>query len=99
MKLSTDEWKSVGNLLDLLEVRAESNRAQQFSIQYAEEAQHVFSSDNRPLLHKAIPALERLHSKWNKRIDDPEYFEFEDALREAALKVRSTMTKLPTATL
>lgn len=56
-------------------------------LQYADNAQHSFSSDNRPLLHTALPALEKLHTKWNKKIDDVKYNEFSDAIREAALKI------------
>ncbi len=62
-------------------------------MQYADDAQHAFSSDNRPLLYNAIPALEKLHAKWNKKIDDPKYGEFSDALREAALKINEYYEK------
>ncbi len=55
--------------------------------QYADDAQHTFSSDNRPSLHNAVPALEKLHAKWNKKIENPKYCEFWNALEEAAKKV------------
>ncbi|KLO04286.1 cytochrome P450 [Schizopora paradoxa] len=73
LRVSEDEWTTIGKMCALLE--------------FADDAQHAFSSDNQPTLHKALPVLEELHKEWESRIDNPAYHEFEDALRAGCEKV------------
>ncbi len=57
------------------------------TVQDADDAPHAFSSDNHPSLHNTVPALEKLHATWNKKIENAKHGEFWDALKEAAKKV------------
>jgi hypothetical protein len=60
------------------------------SLQYADNAQQAFSSDNTPTLHLAIPALEALYKAWSSRADAddrPKYLPFTPALRAACAKI------------
>ena len=56
-------------------------------IQDADEAQQVFSSDQHPSLHLALPALETLYFTWDRRSNSPKYQDFVQALDAGKAKV------------
>jgi hypothetical protein len=58
-----------------------------FPLRHADNAQQAFSSDEGPLLHLVIPALEALHQAWSTRIERPKYFDFRDALNAGTQKI------------
>ncbi|KAJ6553064.1 hypothetical protein B0H19DRAFT_157702 [Mycena capillaripes] len=73
LKLTPEEWARVDKFTGLLA--------------HAEKAQQAFSSGTIPSLHRAIPALEALHSAWSKRALLPEYNHYAPALNKAAEKI------------
>ncbi|KAG6824192.1 hypothetical protein H0H87_012297, partial [Tephrocybe sp. NHM501043] len=57
---------------------------------YAQDAnniQQVFSSEKLPTLWRALPALERLLSAWEKKKDDPHYALYAEALEAGIAKI------------
>ncbi|KAJ7627444.1 ribonuclease H-like domain-containing protein [Roridomyces roridus] len=73
LQLTVDEWERVDLFLHVL--------------QAAQSSQQQFSSDLRSTLHLAIPALEKLHSKWTSKLSDDKYLPFKDAIEAALAKV------------
>ena len=56
-------------------------------VQYADNAQHAFSSDQAPTLHLALPALEALHKAWSSRRAHVKYLGFIAALDAGLAKI------------
>ncbi|KAJ7627174.1 ribonuclease H-like domain-containing protein [Roridomyces roridus] len=73
LQLTVDEWERVDLFLHVL--------------QAAQSSQQQFSSDLRSTLHLAIPALQKLHSKWTSKLSDDKYLPFKDAIEAALAKV------------
>jgi len=61
--------------------------------QVAKTAQQSFSSENLPTLYNAIPALEKMYSKWEKLRDTPEATPFQPALDAALTKINEYYQK------
>ena len=59
----------------------------------AEDAQQAFFSDKGPSLHRALPALERLHRAWSSRISSTKYSDFSEALEAGAGKINEYYEK------
>ncbi len=49
-----------------------------------DDAQQEFSAEGYPCLHLVLPAFEKLHAVLSKRLDDPAYLPFHEAI-EASL--------------
>ncbi|EKM48025.1 uncharacterized protein PHACADRAFT_189277 [Phanerochaete carnosa HHB-10118-sp] len=60
----------------------------------ANKYQQHFSSDQIPTLHRAIPALENLCARWEKKADDRRYEKFHSALRDGVDKLSKYYWKL-----
>ncbi|KIL54468.1 hypothetical protein M378DRAFT_92486, partial [Amanita muscaria Koide BX008] len=73
LELTTSEWDRVKLLLDLLS--------------HADMAQHAFSTDQGPMLHLALPALEALWKAWSSRLHREKYSDFKAGLRAGINKV------------
>jgi hypothetical protein len=78
--LSEEEWDRVRILLDILG--------------HADEAQQSFSSENGPSLHRALPAIERLHKAWASRQERAKYRPYMAALEAGIKKLEEYHTKL-----
>ena len=61
--------------------------------QHADEAQHAFSSDTKPTLHRALPAIEKLHGSWSERANDTNYIQFWPALEAGKEKLNEYYLK------
>ncbi|EIW52842.1 uncharacterized protein TRAVEDRAFT_135389 [Trametes versicolor FP-101664 SS1] len=79
LQLSSDEWEHVKNCLDLL--------------LHADHAQQVFSSEEGPSLHLALPALEAIQRAWLTRSDCPKYVVFASALEAGCAKIKEYFEK------
>jgi hypothetical protein len=66
-------------------------------LQHADRAQQAFSSDEGPSLHSGLPALEALHKAWSSRAKKPKYFDFRNALNDAAAKIAEYYDKTATS--
>ncbi|KIK18212.1 hypothetical protein PISMIDRAFT_109935 [Pisolithus microcarpus 441] len=73
LELTDAKWEHVQHLLLLLS--------------YAEKAQHTFSTEQGPMLHTALPALEVLHRAWSSCKDSAKYAEFTGGLEASLTKV------------
>ena len=62
--------------------------------QDADKYHQSFSSDNIPTLHRVIPALESLCTKWEKKLKDPKYSVFHPALQAGLDKLNKYYAKL-----
>ena len=62
--------------------------------QDADKYHQLFSSDKAPTLHRVIPALEALCSKWEKKLADLKYLVFHPALQAGLEKLNKYYTKL-----
>ncbi|PPR07905.1 hypothetical protein CVT24_002800 [Panaeolus cyanescens] len=71
--LTEDEWETVSKFCNLLQV--------------ADDAQHAFSAAARPTLHNALPAIEKMYSKWEKASEMVEYTRFKSALAAGMRKI------------
>lgn len=60
---------------------------------HADKHQQAFSSDKGPSLHRALPALEKLHKAWSTRASTDKYSDFQDALNAGAAKINDYYTK------
>ncbi|KAG2147921.1 hypothetical protein DEU56DRAFT_753194 [Suillus clintonianus] len=85
LELSEDEWSRVQKLLSILGVH--------FVLFFAELAQHLFSSEEGPTLHLALPALEALHSAWSSHSAQIKYIDFHQMLDAAIDKISNYYTK------
>ncbi|KAG1795015.1 uncharacterized protein HD556DRAFT_1307627 [Suillus plorans] len=56
-------------------------------LQYAELSQQSFSSEQGPMLHLALPALESLHSAWLSRSGRIKYLDFAEGLDAGIEKI------------
>ena len=56
-------------------------------LQYADNCQQSFSSDAQPSLHTALPAIEKLYTKWEQAAAKDRYSKFKDALTAAIEKL------------
>ncbi|KAG6823929.1 hypothetical protein H0H92_008583 [Tricholoma furcatifolium] len=72
-KLLDDDWVRV---VDMKEILEDANNIQQ-----------VFSSEKEPTLWRALPALEKLLSAWEKKRDKPRFSLYEDALTAGIEKI------------
>ncbi|KAF5345550.1 hypothetical protein D9758_012006 [Tetrapyrgos nigripes] len=79
LSLSEQEWIEVDTFIDLL---AHANKAQQ-----------AFSSEHDPTLHTALPALEKLHSAWEKCMSKLKYCKFMQAMQAGADKLEGYYNK------
>lgn len=59
----------------------------------AEDAQQAFSSDKGPSLHRALPALEKLHRAWSSRTTIAKYSDFREGLEAGAAKINDYYEK------
>ncbi|PPQ84409.1 hypothetical protein CVT24_009522 [Panaeolus cyanescens] len=71
--LTEAEWETVSKFCNLLQV--------------ADDAQHAFSAAARPTLHNALPAIEKMYSKWEKASEMVEYARFKPALAAGMQKI------------
>ena len=56
-------------------------------LQHADIAQQAFSAAERPTLHNALPAIEKMYSAWQKASEKPRYHIFKPALEAAMAKL------------
>ncbi|KAF5355385.1 hypothetical protein D9757_014616 [Collybiopsis confluens] len=66
LRMNDSDWESLSEFASLLE--------------FADDAQQAFSSDQYPSLYLAIPALETLHARWSECRDDMVYAAYKPAL-------------------
>lgn len=59
-----------------------------FSCQDANKIQQYFSSERRPTLCNAIPAIEELQTAWEKKARLPTYKAYHAALEDSIMKLR-----------
>ena len=57
------------------------------TIKHANDAQHAFSSSSTPTLQNALPALEKMHTAWEKVSNKPRYECFTAALDAGMMKL------------
>ncbi|KAI1782028.1 hypothetical protein LXA43DRAFT_907023 [Ganoderma leucocontextum] len=79
-RLEQEDWARVKLCIDILED--------------ADKYHQVFSSDKVPTLHRVIPAMESLCTRWEKKLADPKYTIFHPALRNSLDKLNKYYTKL-----
>ncbi|OJT06528.1 Zinc finger BED domain-containing protein RICESLEEPER 2 [Trametes pubescens] len=79
-RLEDSDWKRVSLCTDIL---ADANRYHQ-----------LFSADKVPTIHRVIPALESLCTKWENKLDDAKYALFHSAIRRGLDKLGKYYTKL-----
>nr|VWO96606.1 C2H2-type domain-containing protein [Ganoderma boninense] len=79
-RLEKEDWDRVGLCVEILED--------------ADKYHQLFSSDKVPTLHRVVPALEALCTKWEKKLDDPKYAVFHPALQAGLDKLNKYYTKL-----
>ncbi|KAG6905004.1 hypothetical protein DXG01_005675 [Tephrocybe rancida] len=79
LMLSKDEWERVQKFVQVLDL---SDRAQQ-----------AFSTENAPILHNGIPALEALHAVWSSLKAHTRYSEFWEALTAGLEKIEAYYEK------
>lgn len=90
LELSSEEWTRVQRLLSILGVcifilQLESRLT--LKLQFAELSQQSFSSEQGPMLHLALPALESLHSAWSSRSGRIKYLDFAEGLDAGIEKI------------
>ncbi|KAG1867207.1 hypothetical protein DFJ58DRAFT_838212 [Suillus subalutaceus] len=89
LELSSEEWTCVQCLLSILGVHIlillESWLTSK--LQYAELSQQSFSSEQGPMLHLALPALESLHSAWSSCSGRIKYLDFAEGLDAGIEKI------------
>jgi hypothetical protein len=90
LELSSEEWTRVQRLLSILGVcifilQLESRLT--LKLQFAELSQQSFSSEQGPMLHLALPALESLHSAWSSRSGRIKYLDFAEGLNAGIEKI------------
>jgi hypothetical protein len=95
LKLTQEEWLCVYKFTGFLAVNYVCLILTLLltSPQHAEKAQQAFSSGTIPSMHNAIPALEALHSAWNKKADTPSNSNYAPALNAAADKINEYYQK------
>ncbi|KAI1795273.1 ribonuclease H-like domain-containing protein, partial [Ganoderma leucocontextum] len=79
-RLEKEDWDRVKLCVEILED--------------ADKYHQMFSSDKAPTLHRVIPALEALCTKWEKKLADPKYAVFHPALRAGLKKLNKYYAKL-----
>ncbi|KAF5340659.1 hypothetical protein D9611_007287 [Ephemerocybe angulata] len=84
LRLTDEEWKRVEEFTSLLK-------------QHADESQQAFSSETEPVLHNALPALEKLYKAWSSRANKPKNAHYRDALEAGAAKVSAYYTRTSTS--
>ncbi|KZS87028.1 hypothetical protein SISNIDRAFT_420140, partial [Sistotremastrum niveocremeum HHB9708] len=72
-KLTDADWERVGQLVEILKD--------------AQRIQQVFSSDQLPTLWRAIPAIERLQTAWEKKVEDPKFSLYAPGIVKALNKI------------
>jgi len=58
----------------------------------ANRIQQHFSSDKKPTLWRALPAIERLQTAWESKASDPKYNLYRDALSDGLKKLKKYYT-------
>ena len=56
--------------------------------QVADNVQQVCSAEAYPCLHLVIPALEQMHRRWTKLINDEQFSEFKEPIQAALDSIR-----------
>ena len=95
-KLSDVDWCRVIDARDILGVRGSLSMCEQglMFCQDSNRIQQYFSSEKRPTLWRALPALEELQSAWEKKQDVPKYALYRDALADGLAKIGKYYSKL-----
>ncbi len=98
-RLEKEDWDRVKLCIEILEVRLQSLHfplcfESQYIPQDADKYHQLFSSDKAPTLHRVIPALEALCTKWEKKLADPKYAVFHPALQAGLDKLNKYYAKL-----
>ncbi|GLB40087.1 hypothetical protein LshimejAT787_0705970 [Lyophyllum shimeji] len=78
-KLGEADWNRVTDAKDIL---ADSNRCL-----------HYFSSDKRPTLWRALPAIEELQTAWEEKQKDPRFDIYQDAIQDGLDKLQKYYSK------
>ncbi|KAH9853410.1 hypothetical protein C2E23DRAFT_711976, partial [Lenzites betulinus] len=79
-RLEEDDWRRVALCVDIL---ADATRYQQ-----------AFSSETIPTLHRVIPALETLCTRWEKKLHKMKYSLYHPAIRRGLEKLNKYYTRL-----
>jgi hypothetical protein len=72
-KISEMDWVRV---LDAKSILEDSNHIQQY-----------FSSEHKPTLWRALPAIEELQTAWEAKHDNPQYAIYKDAINDGLTKL------------
>lgn len=95
-RLEDSDWKRVSLCTDILAVS--SSHIFVFilvtGLQDANRYHQLFSADKVPTIHRVIPALESLCTKWENKLDDAKYALFHSAIRRGLDKLGKYYTKL-----
>ena len=92
LALNKEEWTCVRLFTNILQVHPVntlflSNTNLTKLLKHVDKSQHAFSASSRPTLHNTLPALERLHAKWEKASKKPCYKIFKPALTAGMAKI------------
>ena len=95
LALNEEEWTHVRLFTNILQVHPVNTLFLKFLLntnltkllKHVDKSQHAFSASSRPTLHNALPALERLHAKWEKALKKPCYKIFKPALTAGMAKI------------
>ena len=98
-QFSGADWERIRLCADILAVRLSSSilipaYADHPGIQDANKYHQLSSTTRSPTLHQVIPTLESLASRWERKLENPVYAPFRQALEAGLAKLNKYYLKL-----